>query len=358
MSQTNHTISIHKTQNSRLNAFDPNNLKFGHLFSDHMFIADFKDGEWQDLRVVPYGNFEMSPANSMMHYGQSIFEGLKAFKSKKGDVLVFRPEENAKRFIQSSKRMCMAELPETIFLEGMKALLDVDYDWIPDTPGSSMYIRPFMIATDNFLGVRPSENYRFMIIASPSGTYYSEPVKVKIEDYFVRAASGGTGTAKTAGNYAAALYPAKKAQEAGFHQLIWTDAKEHKYIEESGTMNVFFLFRDNTLITSPLGDSILNGVTRKSVVQIAKDWGMNIQERPVLVSEIVEGLRNGTLIDAFGAGTAATIAHIAQIGYKDEMFSLPPTQDREFSNKLRNYLEDLKRGNIEDNYSWNWVLKK
>ncbi len=358
MSQTKHTISIHKTQNSRLNEFDPNNLKFGHVFSDHMFIADYKDGKWQDLRVVPYANFEMSPANSMMHYGQSIFEGLKAFKSKKGDVLVFRPEENAKRFIQSSKRMCMAELPESIFLEGMKALLDVDYDWVPDTPGSSMYIRPFMIATDNFLGVRPSESYRFMIIASPSGTYYTEPVKVKIEDYFVRAASGGTGTAKTAGNYAAALYPAKKAQEIGFHQLIWTDAKEHKYIEESGTMNVFFLFKDNTLITSPLGDSILNGVTRKSVVQIAKDWGMNMQERPVLVSEIVEGLRNGTLIDAFGAGTAATIAHIAQIGYKDEMFSLPPIQDREFSNKLRSYLEDLKRGNIEDSYNWNWVLKK
>lgn len=358
MSQTNHTISIHKTQNSRLNEFDPNNLKFGHVFSDHMFIADYKDGKWQDLRVVPYANFEMSPANSMMHYGQSIFEGLKAFKSKNGNVLVFRPEENAKRFIKSSQRMCMAELPETIFMEGLKALLNIDYDWIPDTPGSSMYIRPFMIATDNFLGVRPSESYRFMIIASPSGSYYSEPVKVKIEDYFVRAASGGTGTAKTAGNYAAALYPAKKAQEAGFHQLIWTDAKEHKYIEESGTMNVFFLFKDNTLITSPLGDSILDGVTRKSVVQIAKDWGLNMQERPVLVSEIVEGLRNGTLIDAFGAGTAATIAHIAQIGYKNEMFTLPEVQNREFSNKLRNYLEDLKRGNREDNYNWNWVLTK
>jgi len=345
-------IQINPTAHSRLLGTDFNDLKFGRVFSDHMFSADFRNGEWTDLRVEPFADLSLSPANAMLHYGQSIFEGLKAFKNEQGEVLLFRPDMNAKRFNQSAERMCMATMDTELFIEGIKALMRTDSAWIPTTEGSSMYLRPFMIATDSFLGVRPSETYRFMVIASPSGSYYSEPVRVKIETNFSRAAQGGTGAAKTAGNYAAALYPAKLAQEEGYHQLIWTDAKTHSFIEEAGTMNVMFLFDDNTLVTTPLTSTILPGVTRDSVLQLAREWGLNVEERPISVAEITEGIAQGKVIDAFGVGTAATIAHIAEIGLDDALYTLPPVSERKFSSEVRNYLEDLKRGRIEDTHGW------
>jgi len=348
-------ILIQRSTTPRIQTLDQNNLQFGKIFSDHMFVADYKNGEWENLRVMPYGKLELDPANSMIHYGQSIFEGLKAFKADDGRVLVFRPEMNAKRMHLSAERMCMAPIPEELFMEGLRTLLEVDKDWIPSSPGSSMYIRPFMFATDNFLGVRPSETYRFMIIASPSGSYYSKPVNVKIETTYSRACAGGTGAAKAAGNYAAALYPAKLAQEEGYDQLIWTDAKEHAYIEEAGTMNVMFMI-DGTLYTSPLTSTILPGVTRASVLELARSWGVPVEERQLSVKEVVEAAEAGTLTEAFGVGTAATIASIASIGLEDKKFVLPAVETRELSNRIYQYMEDLKRGRIADEFGWNMVI--
>ncbi len=344
-------IKITQTQNSKLDTFNQNELAFGKVFSDHMFVADFVNGKWQDLRIEPFADLVMSPANSMIHYGQSIFEGLKAYKGINGEVLTFRPEMNAARMNESAIRMCMAELPQDIFMEGLKALLTIDKDWIPSVPGSSLYIRPFMFAMDNVLGVRPSESYRFMIIASPSGAYYSEPVRVKIENHFSRACAGGTGAAKAAGNYAAALYPSKLAKEQGFHQLIWTDAKEHKYIEEAGTMNVMFML-DGKLVTSPLTATILPGVTRDSVLKLVASWGYEVEERRLSVDELIEGAKSGKLTEAFGVGTAATIAQISAIGYEDEIFELPAVESREVSPRIFQFMEDVKRGKIADEFGW------
>jgi branched-chain amino acid aminotransferase len=344
-------IKIQKTENSRLKDFDPSNLKFGHTFSDHIFVADYKDGEWSDLRIVPFDDFSISPANSALHYGQSIFEGMKAFKNKDEEILLFRPEMNAKRFNNSAERMCMAQVPEELFMKAIKELLKVDEEWIPDTPGSSMYIRPFMFATDNFLGVRPSETYKFVVINSPSGPYYADPVRVKIETEFTRAAKGGTGSAKTAGNYAGSLYPAQQAKKEGFDQLIWTDGATHSFVEEAGTMNVMFLI-DGKLRTTPLTSTILPGVTRDSVLQLAKHWDVPVEEAPVKVDEVIKAAKEGRLQDAFGVGTAATIAHIKEIGFEDQLYTLPNVEKREFSSRLRDYLEDVKRGKIEDEHNW------
>tara|TARA_Y100000782_G_C10188706_1_gene268802 strand:+ start:5924 stop:6991 length:1068 start_codon:yes stop_codon:yes gene_type:complete len=354
MSNSSLDIQIQKTTNSRLKDFDQNNLKFGHTFSDHMFIADFSEGKWHSPRIVPFGDMLMSPANSMIHYGQSIFEGLKAFKAQNGDTLVFRPDMNAKRMQLSARRMCMAEVPTEYFIEGIRELLRIDEQWIPDTPSSSMYIRPFEFASDNFLGVHPSDSYRFMIILSPSGTYYRKDVKVKVEREFTRATKGGVGEAKTAANYAASLYPTKLAHEQGFDQLIWTDGKEHKFIEESGTMN-FMAIMDGKLVTSPLTSTILAGVTRDSILNIARDWGMQVDERPVAVSELKAAMQENRIQEAFGVGTAATVAHISDISIDGENFTLPGAENREFSVKVKKYMDDLKRGRIEDER--NWIFK-
>lgn len=347
-------IRIDRVQNSRINTLDQHNIPFGKIFSDHMFIADYDGENWTDMRIVPFEDMKIHPANSMMHYGQTIFEGLKAYKNEEGEVLIFRPEKNAARLVTSAERMCMAPVPEELFMEALHKLIDLDREWVPSVQGTSLYIRPFVIAWDNFLGIRPSTTYRFMIITCPVGKYYSEPVKVKIETEFSRAAMGGTGSAKTGGNYAGSLYPAKKAQEQGFHQLVWTDSVEHKYIEESGTMNVMFMIND-TLITSPTSSTILHGITRDSILQIAKKWNVKVEERPVTVAEVVEAAKSGNLQEAFGAGTAATIAQIESIGHEGEIYTLKPVEEREFSNKVAKFLTDLKTGKEED--SFNWVYK-
>ena len=346
-------IALEKAAQSRISEVDFNDIKFGSTYSDHMLVADYKDGKWQECKIVPFDSMSLSPATSALHYGQSIFEGLKAYKSESEDkILIFRPDENWKRFNKSAVRMCMPEVPKEVFMDGLMKLIDLDKQWVPNVPGCSLYIRPFMFATDEYIGLKPSENYRFMIFTSPVGSYYSEPVKVKIEKHFTRAAIGGTGAAKTAGNYAASLYPAKLAQEQGYHQLVWTDAKEHKYIEEAGTMNLMFII-GNTLRTAPLtSDTILPGITRKSVLRLAEEWNLEVSESPVAVAEVVEALEAGTLKEAFGVGTAATIAQIALIAHEGTDYTLPAVETREFSNKVLQELEDVKRGRKSDDRGW------
>lgn len=346
------SIKINRTAHTRINEVDWDNLPFGKVFSDHMLVMNYKDGSWQNPEIRPFGPLELHPATSALHYGQSIFEGMKANKSESGEIMIFRPDLNAKRFTESCERLCMPPIPEDLFVELIKRVVDVDRNWVPGREGYSLYIRPFMFATDDFIGIKPSETYKFVIFTCPVGAYYSQPVRVKIEEYYTRAAQGGVGRAKTAGNYAASLYPAKMAQQQGFHQLVWTDAVEHKYIEESGTMNILFV-KDGKLITpSEDMDTILRGVTKRSAVEIAAKWGVEVEERRVTVEEIVKGLRDGTVTDAFGAGTAATIAQIAAIGYRDEVFELPPMETRTLSNRIMNYLNDLKAGKIEDDMNW------
>lgn len=348
-------IQVTKQEPSRLSEVDFKNIPFGKIYSDHMFMADFKNGEWTDLKIVPYSNLSLSPGNSTLHYGQSVFEGLKAYKNADGETLIFRPLDNFKRLNISADRMCIPSIPEEIFMSGLVQLLKLDKDWISGLPGTSLYIRPFIFATDEYIGIRPSDNYKFIIFTCPVGAYYSEPVRVKIETKFSRACEGGTGYAKTSGNYAAALYPARTAQKQGYHQLIWTDAHSHEYIEESGTMNVMFLIND-TLITPPAGSSILNGITRDSVLKLAQSWGYKVEERKISVKEVIEGIKSGSLKEAFGTGTAATIAHIAEIGHGDDNYILPDVKGRKLSPRLMTELDLIKTGVSEDIFGWNYKI--
>ncbi|MDN4166911.1 branched-chain amino acid aminotransferase [Cytophagales bacterium LB-30] len=345
------SMQIKKVNQSRISEVDFDNIAFGKVYSDHMFMADYKDGEWTNLQVLPYEHLRLSPANSAIHYGQSIFEGLKAYRSPENEILLFRPMDNWARLNRSAARMCMPEVPEEVFMSGLQELLKLDNAWVPSKIGSSLYIRPFMFATDEYIGIRPSDTYKFMIFTCPVGSYYSEPVRVRIETNYSRAYTGGTGFAKCAGNYAGALYPAKQAQKLGYHQLIWTDASSHQYIEESGTMNVMFLIND-TLITAPTGDTILDGITRKSVLTLAREWGVKVEERKVSILEVVEAIKNGTLKEAFGTGTAATIAPIALLNHDGVDYTLPAIETREFSNKILKTLNDIRYGIAPDTHNW------
>ena len=349
-------INIQLTKNSRLPQVNWEKLPFGKMFSDHMFTMDYSNGKWLNLSILPYGNISLSPANSALHYGQSCFEGMKAHRNINGDIVLFRPFENAKRFNQSNKRMCMPEINEELFVNAISELLAIDHQWVPENLNQSLYIRPFIFATDPYIGIKPSENYKFMIFTCPVGAYYSDPVSVKIETSFSRSVQGGTGSAKAAGNYAAALYPAMLAAKEGFRQLIWTDAIEHKYIEEAGTMNVIFMI-NNVLVSPAIGDTILNGITRKSVLEIAKDWGIEVQERKVEVEEILNALKSGSLTEAFGAGTAATIAPISNISLNGENFLIPQSRNDHFHVRVLNYLSEYKRGEVHDKFNWLELLK-
>lgn len=345
-------IAITRNEHSKIKEIDFENLAFGKNFSDHMLMADFSNGKWGDFRILPFGNFEIHPSMASLHYGQALFEGLKAYKSPEGDILLFRPLENAKRMNRSAERLCMAQMPEEMFMEALTTYLDLERNWVSEKEGCSLYIRPFMFSTEAFLGVKPSDTYRFMIITSPVGNYYDGAIKVKVEMEFTRAAKGGTGRAKAAGNYAAALYPAKLGQDKGYRQLVWTDATEHKYIEESGTMNIFFVINGKIITPSLDSGTILAGVTRDSIIQIAKKWGWPIEERKVSVEEVVDSINNKTLTEVFGAGTAATIAHIALMNIGDKDYTLPEVESREFSNKVSKYLSDIRTGKIEDPFGW------
>ena len=347
-------IDVKRVEKSRLHEVDLKNVVFGRTFSDHMFICDYKDGEWGKPKIEPYGPISFNPSMHALHYGQAIFEGMKAFKNHKGEVFLFRPDENHKRLNNSAERMCMPAFPKELFMEALHELLYLDQDWIPSHEGSSLYIRPFMFSTDDYIGVKPSETFRFIIFTCPVNSYYTEPVRVKIETVYSRACEGGVGRAKAAGNYGAALYPARLSQQEGFHQNIWTDAKEHKYIEESGTMNVMFMIGDK-LLTPPTSGTILPGITRSSVLTIARDWGVNVEETSIHVDEIVNALKKGTLKEAFGTGTAATVARIKLIGYRNKKYELADPSPEDFSIKVGEYLDKMKRGEAEDKH--NWVYK-
>jgi len=348
---------VSMTHASQLHQVDWDHLKFGQVCADHMFVADYRDGEWQDARIEPYGPLEMMPAMSALHYGQAIFEGLKAYRSTEEDgaVNIFRPYENLKRFNTSAERMSMPAVTEQLFIDAMRQLVDLDRQWVPERAGYSLYIRPFMYATDNYVGVRPSETYRFIIFTCPVGAYYSEALKVKVERHYTRAADGGTGFAKCAGNYAGAMLPTKLAQQQGYHQLLWTDSKDHLFVEESGTMNIMFVI-NNRLVTPQTGTTVLGGITRNSVLTLAREWGMAVEERRVSVTEIIAAIENGTLQEAFGAGTAATIAPISLISCDGKDYELPPVEGREFSNKMRKALDDIKYSRQPDTLEWNLTV--
>jgi branched-chain amino acid aminotransferase len=345
-------FQIKRTENSSLGQVDWENLPFGRVFSDHMLVMEYQDGAWQSPVIEPFGDLSMHPAISVIHYGQTIFEGLKANRADNGELLIFRPEMNARRLQESCERMCMPVIPEDLFVECVRKIVEIDKDWIPKKEGFSLYIRPFIMATDEYIGIKPSDSYKFIIFTCPVGAYYSEPVNVKIEEFYTRAAAGGVGRAKTAGNYAASLYPAKLAQEQGYHQLLWTDGITHEYIEESGTMNVMFEIDGKLITPSEESDTILRGVTKRSVVELVKSWGIEVEERAVSVKEVVEAARDGRLTDAFGAGTAATIAHIAKIGFRDEEFMLPSIEKRGISNKIKTVLTNIKSGKEPDTFKW------
>lgn len=345
-----HTINIERTTKSRLKDVDFNNLTFGKVLSDHMFMVEYKDGEWQTPEISEFRELSFNPSMASLHYGQAVFEGLKAFKSKEGKTLIFRPELHAERMNLSADRQCMPSIPEELFLAGLYELLKVDNDWIPDGEGQSLYIRPVMFATEQALGVRPSSSYLFLIFTSPVAQYYNGMVKVRVEEEFTRAADGGTGFVKTCGNYAASLLPAQKAIQAGYDQVLWTDGAEHRYVEEIGTMNVWFDI-DGTIVTPKLSSSILGGITRRSVVELAKHWGFKIEERKIEVAEIITAIKEGKLNDAFGTGTAATITHISDIGYNGENYTIAEG-NRTFSTKVGKYLGNLKIGEADDYMDW------
>jgi branched-chain amino acid aminotransferase len=348
-------IKITKTDHSRLQQTDFDNLPFGRIFSDHMFVADYADGEWKNMEIIPYGEIGFSPAISALHYGQAFFEGLKAYKHADGNVSVFRPNKNAQRFNKSAERLCMPQLPEELFIQSILALVDVDRDWIPTGANHSLYIRPVMFATDAFLGVAPSTTYKFVVMTGPTGPYFTKPLRVKIETHYTRAAEGGFGYAKAAGNYGGSMLPARKAVEEGFDQLIWTDAKEHLYAEEMGAANVMF-FIDGTLITPSTRDTILDGVTRDTVLTLAREWGVPVEERRVAVTELIEAAKAGKLTDAFGAGTAATIAPVGSISCQGEEYHLSDPKTREFSQKVLATLDAIRYGNAPDPHGWNYTV--
>ncbi|HKR06663.1 MAG TPA: branched-chain amino acid aminotransferase [Bacteroidia bacterium] len=348
------SIDIKKVSASRLSQVDFSNLSFGKVYSDHMFIAEYKNNKWNSTRIVPYDKIQFTPAMSALHYGQAIFEGFKAYRSNKEDVRIFRPLDNHRRMNRSAVRMAMPEIPEEIFMEGLTRLIDLDRDWIPSAAGTSLYIRPVMFGTEEHVGVKPSETYTLAIITGPVGKYYNVPLKVLVETEYTRAGPGGVGYAKAAGNYGRSLLPAKLAQEKGYHQLIWTDAEHHRYIEESGTMNVAFVI-DNTLVTPPAGSTILEGITRDSILTIAKDLGIKSEVRKIAIDEVIDALSENRLQEAFGAGTAATIAHIVTIGYNGKDYSLPAYTDNSLSGIISAELDKIWYGE-EDKFGWMWKV--
>ncbi|MBN9483912.1 MAG: branched chain amino acid aminotransferase [Bacteroidetes bacterium 43-93] len=351
MSVSTMDIHVQKVEKSRINQLDPNNIQFGKLYADHMLIANYEDGEWKQPEIVPFGNLSLSPATTFMHYGQAIFEGVKAYKDADGNAVIFRPQDNWKRMNRSAHRMGMPDVPEELFIEGMRELVKLDKNWIPTGEGTSLYIRPFMIATDEFIGVKPAEKFSFIIITSPAGPYYARPVNIFVQDQYVRAFPGGIGFTKAAGNYGASMYPTMEIRKMGYDQILWTDGLEHKYVQEIGTMNVFFVIGDK-VITPNLGETILAGVTRDSVITLLREKGVTVEERPLSIDEIVGAYKNGTLKEAFGTGTAASISHIAELTYHDLHIVLPEEKNWEVSDWVKQEMNDIRYGRKADTHGW------
>lgn len=345
------TITVEQTTVSKLPSIDFNNLAFGKTFSDHMFICEYYDGKWQTAKIQPYQNLSLSPACNVFHYGQAIFEGMKAYYKEDGSgVVLFRPEKNAERLNISAKRMSMPQVPMELFLDGLQQLIKLDKDFIPKTAGGSLYIRPFLIGTEPFIGVRTSDRYLFCIITGPTGSYYGDAISVLVYDSFIRSTKGGYGSAKAAGNYAGTLYPVELAKQKGYKDVLWLDGEHKKYVSEVGTMNIFFAI-DGKLIT-PLSDgTILEGITRDSVITIAKDLGYEVEQRDISIDEVIEALEQNRLTEMFGTGTAAVVNPINRIGYHDKDYLL---DEKTFviSQKIKERLVGIQKGTLEDKFNW------
>ena len=343
-------IEIQRIEKSKIATVDFDNLPFGSVYSDHMLECNFKDGTWQKPVIKPFAPISLDPSAKIFHYGQSIFEGMKAYKDDSENTLLFRPLDNWKRLNKSAERLMIPEIPEEIFMEGLKTLLKVDSDWIPRNPGSSLYIRPFMFATGTGFHASPANEYKFIIATAPSGAYFAGKVKVLIEEKYARAANGGVGYAKAGGNYAAQFYPTQLAIEKGYNQVVWTDDNTHQFIEEAGAMNIFVRI-NNTLITSPTSDRILDGITRKSILQIAEDEGIKTEVRKISVGEVVKAAKEGCLLEMFGAGTAAVISPIAGFGYQENDYELPVLENS-FASQLKKKITDIQTNKVADPYGW------
>ncbi len=343
-------MQVIKSNESKISNVDFDNLSFGANFSDHMFIADYKDGEWKDSRIVPYEPLVMSPGAKVLHYGQSVFEGMKAYKDEKDQVWLFRPDENQKRLNISAERLDMQGVPAEIFNEGLYELLKIDEAWVPKGNGRSLYIRPFIFASEETIVASSSSEYKFMILLSPVGVYFTSDVRLKIADKFSRAANGGVGFAKAGGNYAGSFYPARLAKEEGFDQVIWTDDSTHTLVEEAGVMNILFRIGDK-LVTAPTSERILDGITRKSLLEIAKSEGIEVEVRPITVQELMDASSKGELKEAFGCGTAAIISPIKEIGYKDQLMKMSQKENR-WSELLKAKLFEIQTKTGEDKFGW------
>lgn len=346
------TISI--TEQTERQTKDTKSIPFGKVPTEHMFIAEYRNSQWSNPRIVPFSHLVLSPFALCLHYGQSVFEGMKAFMMQDGRINIYRPDKHYERFTKSLERMCMPAVPKDLFIEALHQLVQLDSNWVPDDADGALYIRPFMIASEDRIGVKVSDEYLFMIVCSPAYQYYAKPLKVKIENRFVRAADGGTGAAKCAGNYGAAFYPTQLAREAGYDQVIWTDSKSHEFIEESGTMNVMF-YIDDVLITPALSGTILDGVTRDSLLTLARERGIHIQERSISYTEVQRALEHGKRVEAFGAGTAAVIAPIELIGIGDKQYKCYTGEDA-LMYSLQQELYKIRKGTIEDKHNWNYIL--
>ena len=344
-------ISVTKAESTKLKDLNLNDLPFGRYFTDHMLEADYENGEWKNIEIKPYQPLLLSPSVAALHYGQAIFEGIKAYKDREGNAFIFRPQDNFKRFNISAERMQMPAVPEELFLEGMRQLIELDKNWIPSKEEHSLYIRPFMFSSDELIGVRPSETYKFMIILSPTGPYYSAPMRIYVEEKYVRAVPGGIGYAKAAGNYGASMYATAEAKKKGYDQVLWMDAVEHKYVQECGTMNVFFII-GNTAITPDLNDgTILDGVTRQSVITLLKEMGLEVQERALSIDDIITAYKAGQLHEVFGTGTAATVSMIKELRYKDFVMEFD-VDNWKTGPTIKKWITDIREGRREDKYNW------
>jgi branched-chain amino acid aminotransferase len=344
-------ISVTRLKTSKLKQLDLKNMPFGKFFSDHMLEADYINGEWTNISIRPYEPMLMAPSLAAIHYGQSIFEGIKAYRDADGKAYIFRPADNFRRFNTSAVRMQMPVVPEELFMDGMKQLVSMDREWIPAIADHSLYIRPFMFSSDEVIGVKPSDNYKFMIILSPTGPYYATPMRIYVEEEYVRAAPGGVGAAKAAGNYGAAMYATAEAKKKGYDQVLWTDAAEHKYVQECGTMNVFFII-GNTAITPGLEEgTILDGVTRSSVITLLEEMGLKVEERSLPMDEVMAAYNDGSLKEVFGTGTAATISMIKELRYKDVVMEFD-TDKWTSAPTVKKWLTDIREGRREDKYGW------
>ena len=353
-------IKVELTKQPKAKPTDETKLGFGSIFTDHMFVMNYDEGQgWHDARIVPYGPIELDPSAMCLHYGQTVFEGMKAYRAKDGRVLLFRPEKNMARLNVSNERLCLPKIDEAFALKCIEKLVSIEKDWIPTAEGTSLYIRPFIFATDAHVGVHPGKHLMFMVICSPVGAYYPEglnPVKIYVESKYVRAVRGGMGYAKTGGNYAASLKAQDEAEEHKYTQVFWLDGVERKYVEEVGTMNVFFVIGDE-VVTPALQGSILPGVTRMSAIEILKSWGLNVSERPIEIQEIYDAYQNGQLKEAFGTGTAAVISPIGQLKWDDHVMEINNGKIGEISQRLYDTLTGIQWGNIEDTMHWTVEVK-